>query len=161
MCIRDSLRIAAASLYDLSNVFSSSSPTDGQVLAWDNGNSRWAPSNTGAGDITAVVAGTGLTGGATSGSATLNVDVGTTASKILQLDGSAKIPAVDGSQLTNLSPTQLNASISATEFGYLDGVTSSIQTQIDSKQATITGGASSIASSNLSLIHISEPTRPY
>ena len=142
MCIRDRL-------YDLSNVYASSSPTDGQVLAWDNGNSRWAPSNTGAGDITAVVAGTGLTGGATSGSATLNVDVGTTASKILQLDGSAKIPAVDGSQLTNLSPTQLNASISATEFGYLDGVTSSIQTQIDSKQATITGGASSIASSNL------------
>jgi len=146
---RADLRIAAASLYDLSNVYASSSPTDGQVLAWDNGNSRWAPSNTGAGDITAVVAGTGLTGGATSGSATLNVDVGTTASKILQLDGSAKIPAVDGSQLTNLSPTQLNASISATEFGYLDGVTSSIQTQIDSKQATITGGASSIASSNL------------
>ena len=146
---RADLRIAAASLYDLSNVFSSSAPTDGQVLAWDNGNSRWAPSNTGAGDITAVVAGTGLTGGATSGSATLNVDVGTTASKILQLDGSAKIPAVDGSQLTNLSPTQLNASISATEFGYLDGVTSSIQTQIDSKQATITGGASTIASSNL------------
>ena len=146
---RADLRIAAASLYDLSNVYDSSSPTDGQVLAWDNGNSRWAPSNTGAGDITAVVAGTGLTGGATSGSATLNVDVGTTASKILQLDGSAKIPAVDGSQLTNLSPTQLNASISATEFGYLDGVTSSIQTQIDSKQATITGGASSIASSNL------------
>ena len=146
---RADLRTAAASLYDLSNVFSSSAPTDGQVLAWDNGNSRWAPSNTGAGDITAVVAGTGLTGGATSGSATLNVDVGTTASKILQLDGSAKIPAVDGSQLTNLSPTQLNASISATEFGYLDGVTSSIQTQIDSKQATITGGASTIASSNL------------
>lgn len=31
-----------------------------------------------------------------------NIDTGTTASKILKLDGSAKIPAVDGSQLTNL-----------------------------------------------------------
>ena len=37
-----------------------------------------------------------------SGSATLNVDVGTTASKIVQLDGSARLPAVDGSQLTNV-----------------------------------------------------------
>ena len=87
----------------MSNVFSSSAPTDGQVLAWDNGNSRWAPSNTGAGDITAVVAGTGLTGGATSGSATLNVDVGTGANKIVQLDGTGKLPAVDGSNLTGVS----------------------------------------------------------
>lgn len=40
-------------------------------------------------------------------------------------------------------------SVDNTEFGYLDGVTSAIQTQIDAKQATITGGASSIISSNL------------
>jgi hypothetical protein len=39
--------------------------------------------------------------------------------------------------------------VNNTEFGYLDGVTSAIQTQIDSKQATITGGATSITSSNL------------
>ena len=36
-----------------------------------------------------------------------------------------------------------------TEFGYLDGVTSAIQTQINSKQATITGGATTITSSDL------------
>ena len=36
-----------------------------------------------------------------------------------------------------------------TELGYLSGVTSAIQTQIDSKQATITGGATTIVSSNL------------
>ena len=38
----------------------------------------------------------------TGATSTLNVDVGTTASKIVQLDGSARLPAVDGSQLTNL-----------------------------------------------------------
>ena len=39
--------------------------------------------------------------------------------------------------------------VSSTEFSYLDGVTSAIQTQIDSKQATITGGATTITSSDL------------
>ena len=34
--------------------------------------------------------------------ASARIDTGTTANKILQLDGTAKIPAVDGSQLTNL-----------------------------------------------------------
>ena len=59
----------------------------------------------GSGDITEVVAGTGLTGGGTTGSVTLNVDVGTTAGKIVQLDGTGKLPAVDGSQLTGISAT--------------------------------------------------------
>jgi hypothetical protein len=36
-----------------------------------------------------------------------------------------------------------------TEFNYLNGVTSSIQTQLDAKQATITGGATTITSSDL------------
>ena len=42
-----------------------------------------------------------------------------------------------------------DGSVSNTEFGYLDGVTSAIQTQIDSKQATITGAATTIVSSDL------------
>lgn len=51
-----------------------------------------------------IIAGTGLTGGGTLAvNRTLNVDVGTTANKIVQLDGSARLPAVDGSQLTGLS----------------------------------------------------------
>jgi hypothetical protein len=39
---RADARIAAASLSALSNVHTAT-PTDGQVLKWDNGNSRWAP----------------------------------------------------------------------------------------------------------------------
>jgi hypothetical protein len=41
------------------------------------------------------------------------------------------------------------SSTTATEIGYVNGVTSAIQTQIDSKQTTITGAASTIVSSNL------------
>lgn len=44
-----------------------------------------------------------------------------------------------------------NLATTATELGYVSGVTSPIQAQIDSKQATITGGASSIVSSNLTV----------
>ena len=58
---------------------------------------------------------------------------GTSANNVVQLNASAQLPAVNGSLLTGLTSTQLNANVSATEFGYLDGVTSSIQTQIDSK----------------------------
>jgi len=43
-----------------------------------------------------------LSGLPTLGSAAA-LDVGTTANKIVQLDGSAKLPAVDGSQLTNIA----------------------------------------------------------
>ena len=77
---------------------------------------RLFPSAAGSGDITRVniTAGTGLTGtqDTTAGdhTQTLNVDVGTTANKIVQLDGSARLPAVDGSALTNL-PAKTFASL--------------------------------------------------
>ena len=41
------------------------------------------------------------------------------------------------------------SAVTSTELGYLDGVTSAIQTQLDGKQATVTGGASTITGSNL------------
>lgn len=44
----------------------------------------------------------------------VNVDVGTTANKIVQLDANSKLPAVDGSQLTNLVTNVKYATASAT-----------------------------------------------
>ncbi len=41
------------------------------------------------------------------------------------------------------------AGVTSTELGYLDGVTSALQTQLNSKQATVTGAASTIVSSDL------------
>jgi hypothetical protein len=67
-----------------------------------------------AGDIGAVpttrilTAGTGLLGGGDlSADRTFNVDVGTTANKIVQVNGSGKLPVLDGSNLINL-PTVWN-----------------------------------------------------
>ena len=57
-----------------------------------------------------------------------------TASRALASDGSGKVAV---------------SAVTATELGYLDGVSSAIQTQIDSKQATITGAATTIDDTNL------------
>jgi hypothetical protein len=70
-----------------------------------------------------------ITGGAST-IATSNL----TANRALLSDGSGKVAV---SVTTN------------TELGYLSGATSSIQTQLSGKQAVITGGASTITSSNL------------
>jgi len=77
------------------------------------------------GDITAVTAGTALTGGGTSGAVTLDVDL-----------TAITIPA---SQLSDVTATAAELNIldgvtaDATELNYLDGVTSNLQTQLDGK----------------------------
>lgn len=48
------------------------------------------------------------------------------------------------SQISDLTAT-------ATELNYMDGVTSNVQQQLNSKQATITGGATTITNSNLAV----------
>jgi hypothetical protein len=50
----------------------------------------------------------------------------------------------------NINAAKLGTgAVDNTEFNYLNGVTSNIQTQLDAKQATITGGATTITSSDL------------
>lgn len=84
-------------------------PTTNYVLKWNG--SLWIPAvdSDSGGDITQITAGTGATGGGTSGHVTLGVDVGTGANKIVQLDGSARLPAVDGGSLTNVNAQRLQA----------------------------------------------------
>lgn len=70
--------------------------------------------------------------------------ISATAAEINKLDG------FTGSYLDLNYAKDLRATgVTSTEFDYLDGVTSNIQTQLNAKQATITGGATTIVSSNL------------
>tara|TARA_Y100000114_G_scaffold74568_1_gene68367 strand:- start:1257 stop:3005 length:1749 start_codon:yes stop_codon:yes gene_type:complete len=61
-------------------------------------------------------------------------DTDLTASRALASSGSGKIAV---------------SAVTATELGYLDGVTSAIQTQLNAKQATITGAATTIDDADL------------
>ena len=90
-------------------------PTANQVLAFNSTTSSWTPTTAATGSVTTVNSGTGLLGGPITTNGTLNVDVGTAASKILQLNASAQVPAVDGSLLTFINAVKLqNQAVSAT-----------------------------------------------
>lgn len=93
------------------NDVSAQAPIDKQVLTWNAIDNRWEPQTPevaptpapgGEGTVTSITAGTGLTGGTITTAGTLAVDVGTSAGKIVQLDASGKLPAVDGSQLSGI-----------------------------------------------------------
>jgi hypothetical protein len=73
------------------------------------------------GDITGVTAGTALTGGGSSGDVTLNVNLASVGSSVLA------------------STTSIGA-VTGTEIAYLSGGTANLQTQINARQLTISGG---------------------
>jgi len=117
----DSQVSTANELSELTDV-NITSPADGAVLFYDTTTSKWID-NIVSGDLT--IADTGVatigTGAVTSAKIAndtiVNADINSSA-------------AIDATKIAN-------GSISNTEFQYLNGVTSAIQTQIDSKQATI------------------------
>lgn len=71
---------------------------------------------------------------AITGAATTITSSNLTVSRALASDASGKVAV---------------SSVTSTELGYLSGATSSVQTQLNGKQATITGAASTIATANL------------
>ena len=67
---------------DVDSHLNTSSAGTGQILSWNGSDYAWVNDQTGGGggggDITSVVAGTGLSGGGTTGDVTLNLDLPTT-----------------------------------------------------------------------------------
>lgn len=87
-----------------------------------------------------------ITGAITSTQAELNLLDGltSTTAELNKLDG------FTGTYLDlNYASDLRSTGVTHTEFDYLDGVTSNIQTQLNSKQPNITGAATTILSSNL------------
>lgn len=99
------------------------------------------PNITGA--ITATQAEMNKMDGVTASTSELNTLTGITAS-------TAELNKLDGytGSATNLNILS-GSGVTPTEFSYLDGVTSNLQTQLNSKQPNVTGAATTIMSSNL------------
>lgn len=89
------------------------------------------------GDITAVTAGTGLTGGGTSGAVTLAIDAGTAANNIVQLNSSAQLPAVSGANLTTLNASNLTTG--TIPDARLGGTVSLLGSSINLASSEVTG----------------------
>jgi hypothetical protein len=106
--------ITIDSLNDIADV-NAPSPADGQALVWHNTTSKWIPGDAGGGDVQTV---------------------------------NGVSPDVNGE--VTLSASDLDGiTATTTELNYVDGVTSSIQTQLNDKQGTIVGAASTITGSDL------------
>lgn len=92
-------------------------PVTGQSIRWNGalnaGAGGWENFTPGAAvSVTNVTAGTGLNvgagpGGSITTTGTLNIDVGTTTGKIVQVAASDKLPAIDGSNLTNINASSV------------------------------------------------------
>ena len=73
------------------------------------------------------------------------------------LDGTGAVYTANRALVTDGAGDVTTSSVTATELGYLSGVNSAIQTQLNAKEATITGAATTITSSNLTVSATGSP----
>jgi len=125
-------------------VFLTDATNTAEVFAGTPGDVKMGSLEVGTIDITANFNIGGVA--VTSTAAELNIldGVTSTAAEINTLDGFTGVVAD-----LNYAKTLRATGVTDTEFDYLDGVTSAIQTQINSKQATITGAATTIDDTDL------------
>ena len=148
------LRAHNAMAADYSLILPNSSGSNGQVLTTDgSGNLTWSAKTTD--NDTTYTAGTGLNLSTT----TFNVDVGTTANKIVQLNGSGELPAVSGANLTNLP----NPTTSTTLTGFTTGAdatvtnTDTVEVAIEKLQGQVDDNNTDIAA-NVTALSGKEPS---
>lgn len=104
----ESVNVLASNINNIRGIaINNVAPLAGQVLKYNGSGWVASPDDNDGGDITEVVTGIGIVGGQPFGSVSLDVDVGTTAGKIVQLDGLARLPGVDGSQLSNVNAASI------------------------------------------------------
>lgn len=122
--------------------FPSSRGTANQYLATDGaGGTSWVSlPATGLGTVTNVTSGTGLTGGPITTTGSLAVNSGTAVGQIAVVQANGKIHNTNipnGINAALIGPNTTGANvISNTEFAYLNGVTSPIQTQFSTVATT-------------------------
>jgi hypothetical protein len=129
---------------------------DTNVLKYDSGTSTWVDGAVAYSEVTgtptlATVATTGaysdLTGTPTLGTAAA-LDVGTSANNVVQLNGSAQLPAVDGSQLTNLPTsgfTYQEQSTNAFNVSVTDSTNNIVMCSILGTNTTVLPASSGVA----------------
>ncbi|MAR97517.1 MAG: hypothetical protein CMG17_07730, partial [Candidatus Marinimicrobia bacterium] len=145
---------------DMGLVFERGS-SDNAFIGWDESADKFTM---GTGSFTGASTGdlsitTGTLVANLEGDVTGNADTATTLANARTIagqsfDGSANI-TIAPTDLTSVTAdaTEINildgATLTTTELNYVDGVTSAIQTQLNAKQATITGAATTIDDTNL------------
>lgn len=114
--------------------------TEGKIWIGDSGNSPVA--QTLSGDVTVTSAGVTAIGSQVIVNADISASAAIAVSKLAALTASKAVVTDSSGYLTTATAT-------TTEINYLSGLSGNVQTQLDGKVSAVTGGASTIISSNL------------